>query len=220
VARGHTAAAFLDRLGDVVSRGLQRRHRGEDDAGQQRQPESEREDRQVHADDGVRGQVVGDARENDRDQTPREQQAERAADDSEQQAFAQHLAHQPRAAGAERAADRELTASRGRSREHQLATLAHAMRSTKPTAPSSTSSAPRMSPTRSSRSGRGRCLVLVVVRVFLRQPVRDGSHLALGLFLRDARLQASHGVHAHRDGTVPEDRIFPAADGEYALMSR
>jgi hypothetical protein len=89
------------------------------------------------------------------------------------------------------ATSRLRPAERGSNR---LATLAQAIGSTSPTAPSSTNMAVRTRRTMSAPSGYAQHDPAVRLRIGFCQPRADGLHLALGLRQRHAGLEPGDGV--------------------------
>ena len=95
----------------------------------------------------------------------------------------------------------------------RLATLAHAMRSTNPTAPSSTRSGVRTSPVRFSRSETALMpRSLSSVGYSRARAAAMPSSSACACFSDVPALSRRDHAHAHSDAAVPEQRFAPLAD--------
>ena len=91
----------------------------------------------------MRGSVGGPYSDDAPNGSERDEEAQAAAERREEHALGQHLPQQPRRAGAERRADRELAIARRARADIRFATLAHATSSTSATAPRNRRSAAR-----------------------------------------------------------------------------
>ncbi len=108
------------RFVEVDLRRGQGREQAEEDAAHQRGAEREGEHRAVDAHLLRARQIARSGREQQIDSPECEQHAQRAAEQGEEEALDQHLPHQPRPAGAQRRAHRQLALPRGRARQDEV----------------------------------------------------------------------------------------------------
>ena len=120
-ARGSAVAAHVfQEDGEVGTRRHDRRGETEDEPRDERQPETEEQNADVHL-HGAGARQIGGRDGHQRPDAPRaEQQPGGAAGQREHHAFRQQLAHQAPAPGAEGGAHRDFARSRRRAREQQV----------------------------------------------------------------------------------------------------
>ena len=111
--------AFIDVV-EVHACRAQRRREAEQDAGDDRDAEREREDRAVERDGVEPGNVAGIDVADDLQRAVRDEQTGGAAEQAEQQALGQQLPDEPLPARAERGADRDFLLTAGRARQQQV----------------------------------------------------------------------------------------------------
>ena len=120
----------------------------------------------------------------------REDQADGAADRGEQHALGQHLADQPRRAGAERRADRQLACADRPAREHQVGDVrARHQQDERDGGEEQLQRRARRSDNPLLQRTDADTHVRIGVRIPLLEILRDAMHLVLRLRQRHARLQ-------------------------------
>ena len=206
------------------ARGRRGRRDAGDGGGDERHERGEREDEPVDAD------VLEPRRRRRRDgdeplhAPPREEQAGRAAGTGEQRAFRQELPHDLAASGAERGADRDLTAAIGRAREQQAHDVRardaeHERDGERQDEEHLADVADEILVQRNDRDARP--LPLAVLLFELR---RDGRHARLRLRHGDARLQLAEDAQddhpARRARRIDPDRAPDVRGDDRRLKPR
>ena len=126
------------------------------------------------------------------DSQPCETESEQAPEQRQQKTFSQQLSDDSRTTSAECSTHRDLFSRDVASDSRRLATLAHAISSTKPTAPSINHNGRRTLPKNCSRKRQDfGAVVFVELRHFVRQARFDRAQLGGCLFRRHAMLSTS-----------------------------
>jgi len=210
-----TASAFLQGFVSIGPQGLERGNQSKDDAGQNGDTESVKEHVAVESNLLRTGHIGGQSREENAHAQLRQKEANATSRDAKQDAFGKQLANHPSGTGSKSSANRKFaTAGAGGTSEKEIGDVGAGIKSTKLTAPSSTSKIPFTLPTTSALSGiRETPVPLSASGYAAARFFRNAIHVRAGLLDGYVGLQATDGVHAHADAPIAESRIGPLTDG-------